>query len=163
MKLQSKHTGRVLTKYTIRALEGVDADKGNEKIVLIDDESHDKWAYYTLAAFNDEWEDYEDYEEPKPKNFWYVDDFEIWCGSVGLYYIPGYIEKLKEIGNYFETKEEAEKAVEKLKALKRLKDNGFKFEGWKRDEKFCGDFTITAADQTSCDDEDLDLLFGGDE
>ena len=64
MKLQNKKTGRVLTKYTIRALEGVDADKGNERIVLIDDETHDKWTYYTLAQFNEEWEDYEEQAKP---------------------------------------------------------------------------------------------------
>ena len=62
MKLRNKITGRVLTKYSIRTLEGVDADKGTERIVLIDDETNDKWYYDTLAEFNAWWEDY---EEPK--------------------------------------------------------------------------------------------------
>ena len=45
-----------------------------------------------------------------------------------------------EIGNCFQTKEEAEKVVEKLKAWKRLKDSGLKFKGWNKsnyDRTFC--------------------------
>lgn len=45
-----------------------------------------------------------------------------------------------EIGNCFQTKEEAERAVEKLKAWKRLKDSGLKFKGWNKinyDKTFC--------------------------
>ena len=45
-----------------------------------------------------------------------------------------------EIGNCFQTEEEAEKAVEKLKAWKRLKDSGLKFKGWNKsnyDRTFC--------------------------
>ena len=161
MKLRNKKTGRVLTKYSIRTLEGVDADKGTERIVLIDDEANDKWYYDTLAEFNAWWEDYEE-----DKDHYYIGMF----GTVDIVESLGFtsdfiddkiVPQLKEIGNYFDTEEDAKKIVEKLKALKRLKDNGFKFEGWKRDEKYCGDFTIYATDQTSCDYKDLDLLFGG--
>ena len=45
-----------------------------------------------------------------------------------------------EIGNCFQTKEEAEKAVEKLKAWKRLKDSDLKFKDWNKsnyDKTFC--------------------------
>lgn len=45
-----------------------------------------------------------------------------------------------EIGNCFQTKEEAERAVEKLKAWKRLKDSGLKFKDWNKsnyDKTFC--------------------------
>ena len=45
-----------------------------------------------------------------------------------------------EIDNCFQTKEEAEKAVEKLKAWKRLKDSGLKFKDWNKsnyDKTFC--------------------------
>lgn len=45
-----------------------------------------------------------------------------------------------EIGNCFQTKEEAERVVEKLKAWKRLKDSGLKFKGWNKsnyDRTFC--------------------------
>lgn len=50
-----------------------------------------------------------------------------------------------EIGNCFQTKEEAERAVEKLKAWKRLKDSGLKFKGWNKsnyDRTFCIDAVI---------------------
>lgn len=63
------------------------------------------------------------YEEPKA--WWYIDIHLV--VKRGEIYLSNYAEILKEIGNYFETREEAEKAVEKLKAWKRLKDKGFKF------------------------------------
>lgn len=50
-----------------------------------------------------------------------------------------------EIGNCFKTEEEAERAVEKLKAWKRLKDSGLKFKGWNKssyDRTFCIDAVI---------------------
>lgn len=48
--------------------------------------------------------------------------------------------KRLEIGNCFQTEEEAKKAVEKLKAWKRLKDSGLKFKDWNKsnyDRTFC--------------------------
>ena len=45
-----------------------------------------------------------------------------------------------EIGNCFQTEEEAEKAVERLKAWERLKDAGLKFKDWNKsnyDRTFC--------------------------
>ena len=52
-----------------------------------------------------------------------------------------YIDRNRsEIGNCFESREEAEKAVEKLKAWKRLKDSGLKFKDWNKsnyDKTFC--------------------------
>ena len=45
-----------------------------------------------------------------------------------------------DIGNCFKSREEAEKAVEKLKAWKRLKDSGLKFKDWNKsnyDKTFC--------------------------
>ena len=89
--------------------------------------------------------------------YWYIDTYN---GQID------FINKSKgdyddrEIGNYFETKEEAEKAVEKLKAWKRLKDKGFKIKlvsskqygyleaNW---QVLNGDFS------------DVQLLFGGEE
>lgn len=80
----------------------------------------------SLAELNEEWEDYEE-----PKDIWWLDN------EGNVYHATGEVddnfEKNKEIGNYFKTKEEAEKAVEKLKAWKRLKDKGFRFEGIKED------------------------------
>lgn len=71
---------------------------------------------------------------------------------------PNDEENRKAIGNYFKTEKEAEKAVEKLKALKRLKDNGFKFKAYQLQEfniKFWLDHGYTKMG------DDLDLLFGG--
>lgn len=70
------------------------------------------------------------------------------------------IKKRKKIGNYFETREEAEKAVKKLLALTRLKNNGFKFKCWRivdlgADKYY---FVITAESDGAIKD-DLDLLF----
>lgn len=45
-----------------------------------------------------------------------------------------------DIGNCFESREEAEKAVERLKAWERLKDAGLKFKDWNKsnyDRTFC--------------------------
>ena len=87
----------------------------------------------------------------------------------------GYSDDFKEIGNYFETKEEAEKAVEKLKAWKRLKDLGFEFIGktleYKENKDFGSVFFQTEENKSirdTYDDvvdfyDDLDLLFGGEE
>lgn len=78
-----------------------------------------------------------------------------------------YDKKRKEIGNYFESEEEGKKAVEKLRAWKRLKENGFRFTGLRR--RFEGDwYKITFnkdQSETWIEDNkaDLDLLFGGEE
>ena len=65
--------------------------------------------------------------QKKPKEYWYIDiNGEIMSDNVE----DDTVKVMREIGNYFETKEEAEKAVEKLKAWKRLKDNGFEFKRW---------------------------------
>ena len=72
----------------------------------------------------------------------------------------------KEIGNYFSSREEAEKAVEKLKAVKRLKDKGFKLKGWYMPKntlniEIDGGFP---KDVSLCDVmDDLDIVFGGEE
>lgn len=119
--------------------------------------------YESVKEFTDMWEDYEE-----PKEFYIVEN----RGIVGSRFRTStdYEEKFKEIGNYFETEEEAEKAVEKLKAWKRLKDAGFSFTGFEETDRGClGDFTIycyTKPDYTRPYDDvekDLDLIFGGEE
>ena len=86
-----------------------------------------------------------------------------------------YFTKNKEIGNYFKTKEEAEKAVEKLNAWKRLKDKGFHISGWDNsigDDYYKpsqivielnGDPEWDEYDNIEDIKADLDLLFGGEE
>ena len=82
---------------------------------------------------------------------------------------------LKNFGNYFESKEEAEKAVKRLRAWKRLKDRNFRVNL----NYSTGGATINHKDVIMCrieayfDDkweegnmkaeEDLDLLLGGEE
>ena len=82
--------------------------------------------YRSISELNEEWEDYEE-----PKEHYFITEY----GQVfSLNEYEGFNnvanpEDYKAIGNYFDSEEEAEKAVEKLKAWKRLKDKGFKFEG----------------------------------
>ncbi len=108
--------------------------------------------------------EWEDYEEP---NYHYCLDGE---GKIIECHLPDEdYENEKQIGNYFENKEEAEKAVEKLKAWKRLKDKGFRFKGW--NTAFCEiDFDVPDSFYpidgnmiTNETEKDLDLLFGGEE
>ena len=79
------------------------------------------------------------------------------------------VKQKQEIGNYFETKEEAEKAVEKLKVWKRLKDKGFEFINFPY-KKICKYDARTGVGNLEYQvkyyeelDDDLDLLFGGEE
>ena len=108
MKLRNKRTGEII-------------ETGRNFLSMPNGQVH-----YSLAEMTNEWEDYEE-----PKDYWYVscagrvekatqdeDDFN-----------ETHINGHKAIGNCFETKEEAEKAVEKLKAFKKLKDLGFRFDG----------------------------------
>ena len=97
-----------------------------------------------------------------PKEYWFVDDI----GGVDAIEEDGSeeTEDAKQIGNYFETKEEAELAVEKLKAWKRLKDNGFKFDRWftRVEGGIQVNLKFPAYNGISLEDKaDLDLLFGG--
>ena len=116
--------------------------------------------YNSLAELNSEWEDYEE-----PKEYWRITDLgEI--KSIRLDQHHQNIEKCKAIGNYFETEEEAEKAVEKLKAWKRLKDKGFRFDGKTLDtSKRFGSIFYWLDKNAYSEDyiDDLDLLFGGEE
>ena len=118
----------------------------------------------SLTEFNEAWEDYE-----KPKDFWYIDDE---CGIMydstdpNLWNKKYAIEFMKQIGNHFETEEEAEKAVEKLKAWKRLRDKGFRFVEWQQHgitEDGVMDGAVYFEDVKNADRKDLDLLFGGEE
>ena len=112
--------------------------------------------YNNLAELCEKWEDYEE-----SKEFYWID----YDGEVKTF-VTSYEwqEKMKELGNYFATKEEAEKAVEKLEAITRLKSCRFKFKGWRTvdlgADKYY--FAITA-ESDGAGKVDLDLLFGGEE
>ena len=113
--------------------------------------------FRSLAELNEEWEDY---EEPS-KTIWQIKD----SGELQDFeeddFSDGYIESSKSIGNYVDTREEAEKAVEKLKAWKRLKDKGFRFiDHIDRDS---GQGMTRYEWDGYVNGEDLDLLFRGEE
>ena len=152
MKLRNKKTGLVID---------VDFMRPDTADLIVEGEE-------TLKKLVEEWEDYEE-----PKGPYYID-----CD--GEIYVPvrlngSDLENMTSIGNYFKTREEAEKAVEKLKAWKRLKDKGFEITGW--DNTIGDDYYKPAQilillngkpewdeyDNINDIKEELDLLFGGKE
>ena len=141
MKLRNKKTGDI---YELNELCLYD-DKGFAKRPFLK----------SLSELNAEWEDYEE-----PEEYWYIYADKARREECGDFLE----ENFKAVGNYFETKEEAEKAVGKLKAYKRLKDKGFRFERWLLGGEYGN--TITFSDYIEYNDEtraDLNLLFGGEE
>ena len=116
-------------------------------------------AYKSISELSN---DLSDYEEPKIYD--YITDFgAIYEREIGVFLEDE--EERKRIGNYFESYEEAEKAVEKLKAWKRLKDKGFRFKNIISDEG-CIYYWLPHAEDMFLNDtvkKDLDLLFGGEE
>ena len=103
------------------------------------------------------------------KDYWFLNGLGYVIRAV---YKPDDLTRdLIAIGNHFETQEEAEEAVKKLKAWKRLKDKGFEFNPVDRYEALCGNgfdipITATMPPEAYTDVEvskDLDLLFGGEE
>lgn len=145
MKLRNKKTGDIVDGgFVLTYYDGI---AGNPQ--------------HSLAELNEEWEDYEE-----PKEYWYLSGI----GEIRRIEDDGvkFDRYHKEIGNYFSSREEAEKAVEKLKAWKRLKDKGFRFTAWKNgillDETVAGqvryEFPIGNKDDI---EKDLAFLFGGEE
>lgn len=155
MKLRNKKTGE------IGWLETYYGDT-DEKMIAVLDKKSEYHPYNSLADLNGEWEDY-----GEPEWYWYND----WTGFVARSNIQDErANYMREIGNYFETKEEAEKAAEKLKAWKRLKDDGFRFKGLTPNRKYIRynpDEIISkygiCYDKAVQFENDLDLLFGGEE
>ena len=101
----------------------------------------------------------QDYEEPK--EYWYIDTYEGTVIEKTVKHFELTDKEREEIGNYFETKEEAEKAVLKLKAIKRLKDKGFKFTGWELRASEPG--LVIKANCVPDSVNELDVLFRGEE
>jgi hypothetical protein len=156
MRLKNKRTGeigelQVTEKHCAVAVGNGTANCGVE-------------IYSSLARLYEDWEDYEE-----PKGFWSI------SGDATIEHYDRLSENdhCKEIGNYFETKEEAEKAVEKLKAFKRLRDKGFKFileDSYVEQTKDTGESKMFIAcimndyhDFVFGDNADLALLFGVEE
>ena len=155
MKLKSKITGE------LEEVEIIKIDIKHERVIGIvthEDGIQCKFSY-PMYRFKAEWED----APEEPKEYWYIN----WNGEVCFSDIQDdRTEQMKLIGNYFETKEKAEKAVEKFKAWKRLKDKGFRFKGYTNDS---GDLFSCQVVRCNFNDfgressEDLRLLFSGDE
>lgn len=151
MKLRNKRTGEIAE---LRSKQQLYEDKA----YLYLDTKNGRQYYSSLAELNDEWGDVP--EEPK-------------CGYIiDPMDEDGYsrdddcfeecdIQKAKELGIWLETEEEAEKAVEKLKAWKRLKDKGFRFTGWSGASG--SNNQVIYCDFGKADASLLDLLFGGKE
>lgn len=148
MKLRNKKTG------AIYKIEDIDLGNNQDGIWL------GMTTYSSLAELNEEWEDY---EEPK-ESWWFIgEDATVYNEEND---IIEETEGFKSIGNYFETKEEADKAVEKLKAWKWLKDNGVSLKYDK--DKFILHIVVSGKIspnqwRTGGYMQKLDLLFGGEE
>ena len=104
--------------------------------------------------------------EEEPKGFWMINILGIVEYVHDLAEVE--VEMMKQIGNHFETEEEAEKAVEKFKAWERLKDKGLKVTEWSHglylDKTIAGRFRYEFPIDNKDDiEKDLDLLFGGEE
>lgn len=154
MKLRNKKTG----KWAI-------AEIVDDRVCLwFEDGTKSVQRFDTLSELNEEWEDYEE-----PNGYWYIDFDGDVLGCVESF-DDETERKRKELGNYFETKEEAKKAVEKLKAWKRLKDAGFKFNNWIYDYREAEKInerglSIGASynQLSKIDADDINILFGGEE
>ena len=147
MKLRNKKTGEI---WQLKA-----NDKGSLYV-------HSGFEFYDITSIK-QLEAFEDYEEPE--EVWYI-DFQGVVRSASREENDWFKEN--EIGNCFETKEEAEKAVEKLKAWKRLRDNGFKFKWYDIYQSVIDECETTHIQVTINANKidvqnDLDLLFGGEE
>ena len=163
MRLKNKKTGEMgnlvlninpnRESYSVLSTENGDTVCGN--LVLAD--------YDSLAELNAVWED----APEEPKEWWYIDIHGPHKVTNNDEYYQQVKAASKLIGNYFETEEEAEKTVEKLKAFKRLKDKGFKFSEWEEGTKNYKVIITGILPKGLLDDEqdndDLGLLFGGEE
>lgn len=115
MKLRNKKTGEIVDFGYLQSDHVAPV-----VLTTYENDKPEMRSYNSLADLNEEWEDY---EEPK-QYYWYIDD-------LGIVSIDredsSMIAMRKNFGNYFETEKEAKKAVEKIKAWKRLKDGGYYF------------------------------------
>ena len=140
MKLRNKKTGEIVE---FRYLQ---SDYVAPLVLTTyENDKPEMYSYTSLAELNEEWEDAP--EEPKEN---------------GLDNIVALIEAYSSHDSERYPKE----IVEKLKAWKRLKDKGFRFQFWH--SSYAGDNISFFIDWINADskkeiEEDLDLLFGGEE
>ena len=165
MRLRNKKTGEIIENAYIR--ESHDFYNKRTIAVFVRDGSRPpervSTGYETLAELNKDWEDC---QEPKYlRDYWFIDS----CGNVNKQEDDILGSLRREIGNYFKSEEEAERAVEKLKAWKRLKDKGFEFINFPY-KKICKYDARTGVGNLEYQvkyyeelEADLELLFGGEE
>ena len=144
MKLRNKKTGEIAT-LTL-------STNGEDLIIM----GNDMYAHITKLS---ELKDYADYEEDE---LLYVVSAEHRSGyqCVLKEDYPEICKVAKELGIGFETEKECQKAVEKLKAWKRLKDKGFRItmQGCKGNAWLQANWGNLQGDYS-----DVLLLFGGEE
>lgn len=145
MKLRNKKTGEI------------------KELQEVIHQAYQEHNYNSLAELNEEWEDYEE-----PRKYWFINTNTHTLEETSYEYDG--MKSDEQIGNYFETKEEAEKAVEKLKVLTKLCKKGFEFDGvemfWNGLIKI--EATIPIDEKTTLKErsditDSLYLLFGGEE
>lgn len=152
MKLRIKETGELLED-----VKFIDTTLHKITIQYLDDGVLRECSIKNLSDI----EEVKDYEEAKV--FWYIE------GDGDIHHIRTElcdeleIHTMKQIGNHFESKEEAEKAVEKLKAWKRLKDKGMIKYSFHREKRGIDLDFYTLTLLAPRDKDSLDLLFGGEE
>lgn len=160
MKLKNKKTGEIAD-----LSEGFIRDTYNGEMIQIKPvaiSNKEGYVYNSLAELNEEWEDYEE-----SKEHWCI---TMYGGITRIKDDEEPIDDLIEIGNYFNSKEDAYDALEKLKAWKRLKDKCFRFYRWNKGSLLK---SLPNTIEFACDDtemwtwediqDDLNLLFGGKE
>ena len=159
MLLKNKKTGEIGTLIVDGAYNFV------TNFAVEDDERNRLGEYNSLAELNEEWEDYEE-----PKEWWYIDIHGPHKVTNNDEYYQQVKVASKEIGNYFDSREEAEKAVEKLKTLTKLCKKGFEFNsvemfgsGFIRIEASIPINEKTTLQERSNITDSLYLLFGGEE
>jgi hypothetical protein len=169
MKLRNKKTGEIVDDGYVRETHDFQFDGQKHVLAVFKGNGHRppervSGAYNSLAELNEEWED----APEEPKDYWWispVDTDVVHCVEDAKDEMDKYN---KEIGNYFETKEEAEKAVEKLKAIQRLKNYYLKFKLDFVKNKIDFTYRLDGTLHSSVDEEriifeDMNLLFGGEE
>lgn len=152
MKLRNKKTGEMAE---LCSKQQIYEDKAH----LFLDTKNGRQYYASLAELNEEWEDYEE-----PKEHWAIDQFGEPINVSGLSKLQ--LEKLHRLGNDFPSENATIKAIEKLKAWKRLNKCGFRFVEWQQHgitEDGILDGAIYFENAKNVNREDLDLLFGGEE
>lgn len=151
MKLRNKRTG-----------EKAEVEINYNSMLVTHEDGRIEQYYFDSLKDLEEWCDYEE-----PEEYWHIFGTNITKTQEGFDEI--FDKKNKEIGNYFESKEEAEKAVEKLKAWHKLMDYwGTEVLGWEiRDMPTGGNWqTVNVKFNVKTRKEPmelLDIVFGGEE